>query len=149
MMGLTRVLPALTLILAVSACSATYRNHGFAPSDEELSEIVVGVDTRDSVEETVGKPGTSGVLADTAWYYTSHQVRNWAYRAPEEIDRQVVAISFGPSGVVQNIERFGLADGQVVTLSRRVTETSIREFGLVQQLFRNFGRINIGDALGG
>jgi len=48
---------------------------------------------------------------------------------------------------VANIERFGLEDGQVVALSRRITETSIREFGLIQNILRNFGRIDVGEQL--
>lgn len=142
-----RFVAMIVLAGGLAACSATFQNHGYAPTDAELSEVVVGVDTRDSLEETIGKPTTSGVLGETAWYYVATRVRHWAYRAPEPIERTLVAISFRADGTVENIERFGLEDGQVVTLSRRVTETSIRQFGLVQQLLRNFGRINIGENL--
>ena len=142
-----RILSAVLLVMAMSACAERLSTHGYAPSDAELSDVVVGVDTRDSLSETIGAPATSGVLAENAWYYVSTTVRHWAYQAPEPIERQLVAISFDEAGVVRNIERFGLEDGQVVTLSRRITDTSIREFGLVQQIMRNFGRINIGEAL--
>ncbi len=135
------------LLTALAGCSATFRNHGYVPPDEELESIVVGADTRDSVELSVGKPSASGVLGDEAWYYVQSRVRNFAWRAPETIDRQLVAISFADDGTVENIERFGLERGRVVTLSRRVTDTTIQEFGLVQQILRNFGRIDIGEAL--
>jgi outer membrane protein assembly factor BamE (lipoprotein component of BamABCDE complex) len=134
-------------MMVLAACAATFQNHGYTPSEEDLSAIVVGVDTRDTVEDTIGKPAASGVLSDTAWYYVSSRNRHWAYRAPETVERELVAVSFGDTGTVTNIERFGLEDGQIITLSRRVTDTSIREFGLIQQLIRNFGRINIGEAL--
>jgi outer membrane protein assembly factor BamE (lipoprotein component of BamABCDE complex) len=140
----TRAFLAACVFVLVSACTAQFQNHGYTPSDEDLSAVLVGVDTRASVEETVGRPSASGVLQDEAWYYISSRVRTWAYRAPQTIEREIVAISFDEDGTVANIERFGLADGQVVTLSRRITETSIREFGLIQNLLRNFGRIDIG-----
>ena len=41
-------------LLAAAACTTQYRNHGYAPSQEELAEVVVGVDTRDSVAESIG-----------------------------------------------------------------------------------------------
>ncbi|MEM6596359.1 MAG: outer membrane protein assembly factor BamE, partial [Pseudomonadota bacterium] len=70
-------------------------------------------------------------------------------RKPEEIERQVLAISFAEDGVVENIERFGLERGQVVVLSRRVTETTVRDVTFIRQIIRNFGRIDLGEALGG
>jgi outer membrane protein assembly factor BamE (lipoprotein component of BamABCDE complex) len=74
-------------------------------------------------------------------------VRNFAYQAPQVVERDVVAISFDGDGVVTNVERFGLEDGRAVQLSRRVTETSVRDLGFFRQLMRNFGRIDLG-ALG-
>lgn len=140
----TRAFLAACVLVFVSACTAQFQNHGYTPSDEDLSAVLVGVDTRSSVEETVGRPSASGVLQDEAWYYVSSRVRTWAYRAPETIEREIVAISFDDDGTVANIERFGLEDGQVVTLSRRITETSIRDSGLIANILRNFGRIDIG-----
>jgi len=59
----------------------------------------------------------------------------------------LLAISFDANGRVSNIEEFGLEDGRVVQLSRRVTTSSVREVTFFAQLLGNFGRINIGDAL--
>ena len=39
---------------ALVACTAQYRNHGYVPLADDLTNIVVGIDTRDSVAETVG-----------------------------------------------------------------------------------------------
>ena len=75
------------------------------------------------------------------------KVRHFAYRAPEVVDREVIAISFNADDTVANIERFGLEDGRVVTLSRRVTETTVRDVTFIRQLIRNFGRIDLGEAL--
>jgi len=140
-------LAIMLVVTSLSACSATFRNHGYVPDDTDLQALIVGVDTRDTVETTVGRPATSGVEREDAWYYVQSRVRNYAWRAPETLERQLVAISFAEDGTIDNIERFGLERGRVVTLSRRVTKTSIREFGLIQQIIRNFGRINVGETL--
>ena len=135
-------------VVALSACSATYTNHGFVPPPDELAEISVG-DSRETVSELVGQPGSAGVIRDEAWFYTQYRVRNFAYNAPQVIERDIVAISFSDAGRVTNIERFGLEDGQIIQLSRRVTESSVRDISFLQQILSNFGRINIADALGG
>lgn len=136
-------------LLALAACSEIVRNHGYTPTDAELEEVIVGVNTREDVEEAVGRPSTSGVLRDGAWYYVGSKIRHFGGRKPQEVERQVVAISFGSNGVVSNIERFGLDRGQVVTLSRRVTESSVPNSTFVRQLLRNFGRIDLGQVTGG
>lgn len=144
LMRIVRLLTAIAAVAALAACSAVYRDHGYVPDDELLAEITVGVDTRESVASAIGQPGVSGLLTGSAWFYVQSRFRHYSFYKPEEIDREVVAISFTPAGVVQNIERFGLEDGQVVVLSRRVTDSNIQGVSFLRQLFGNFGRIDVG-----
>lgn len=143
-LGKLRLGLALALVLSLSACVASYRNHGYIPPSEDLEEIVVGIDTRDSVFETVGPPSSAGILNDSGYYYVRSRVRSFAYRAPEVVDREVVAISFDGDGVVANIERFGLDEGRVVALERRVTESSVVDRTFLRQLLGSFGRLRPG-----
>lgn len=126
------------VLLSVAACASVYRNHGYAPRDIDLAQISLG-DSRERVAELVGRPAAASLLQDTGWYYVQSRYRHFGARAPEEVDRQVVAISFGPAGTVENVERFGLEQGRIVPLSRRVTETSIRGVGILTQLLGNIG----------
>lgn len=135
-------------IVALSACTPIYRNHGYAPDEMALSEVLVGIDTRDTVADVVGQPTAGGVLQDGGFYYVESRFRHFGPLAPEEIDRQVVAITFDETGVVRNIERFGLERGQVVTLSRRVTDDNVADTTFIRQLMGNLGRFDAGDFLG-
>ena len=130
------------VLFAIAACSPIYRNHGYAPTEAELSAVKVGTDTRDTVTTAVGRPTASGVLNDSQWFYVQSRYRQAGVRAPQEVERQVVVISFNDGGTVSNIERFGLADGQVVALSRRVTEDNIKGISFIGQLLGNFGRLS-------
>lgn len=134
-------------LLALAGCSATYRNSGYVPTDADLAEIAVGVDDRASVEDSVGRPVSQGVIADRAWYFVGTRWEYFAYRAPEAIDRQVVAISFDDGGTVRNIERFTLADGEVISLNRRVTDSNIEGVSLIRQLLGNIGNFDAGNFL--
>ena len=136
------------LFITLAACSATFQNHGYVPPDDDLDLITVGVDTRDSVADSIGRPTSFGVLQEGGWYYTQSRWRHFAYKAPKIIDRQVVAISFDNDGVVENVERFTLDDGRVVALSRRVTDSNIKGISFLRQLMGNLGNLRAGDLLG-
>lgn len=139
-------LGGLLLALGLAACTATFDNHGYVPPPEDLSAVNVG-DSRDAVVAAIGTPGVAGVMRDEAWFYTAYRIRNYAYRAPEVTERQILAVSFDGAGRVRNIEEFGLEDGRVVQLSRRVTTSSVRDVGFLEQILGNFGRISVVDAL--
>lgn len=134
-------------LLALSACAEIVRNHGYMPSEEELSSIVIGRDTRETVTTKVGRPAAGGVMNDGGWYYMQSQFVTRGPMAPEERDRQLLAISFDPRGQVSNIERFGLQDGRVIVLSRRITESNIQGLGFIRQMLGNIGRVDPGQML--
>ena len=136
------------LVLAlVSACAPIVRNHGYVPSDAELATVEVGVDTRETVAEKVGRPSVQGLLNDVGWFYVQSRWETRGARAAQEVDRQVVAITFSEGGTVENVERFGLERGKIVPLSRRVTEPNVRGLSVIRQLLGNLGRLNAGQIL--
>jgi outer membrane protein assembly factor BamE (lipoprotein component of BamABCDE complex) len=137
------------LACLLAACATIVRNHGYVPDETELALVEVGVDTRETVAEKVGRPTAQGLLNDVGWFYIQSRFEHFGPREPKEVERQVVAITFSEAGTVDNIGRFGLEDGRVVEISRRVTETNIKGIGFIRQLFSNFGRIRAGDLLGG
>jgi outer membrane protein assembly factor BamE (lipoprotein component of BamABCDE complex) len=136
---------ALVLAAGIAACTPVIRNHGYVPAEDELALVEVGTDTRETVNEKIGRPSTSGLLNDDGWYYVQSQYRLVGPREPQEIDRKVLAVTFNEAGVVENIALFGLEDGQVVEISRRVTETNIKGISLITQLLGSFGRITAED----
>lgn len=133
---------AALVLLGLTACAATYRNSGFVPTESELSGLQVGVDDRTAVEETVGLPATQGVVSEDVWYYVGSRWESYAYRERREVERQIVAISFNDGGTIRNIERFTLADGEVIALNRRVTDSNIEGVSFLRQIFANFGNIS-------
>lgn len=140
-------LAAFGCLMLAMACSPVYRNHGFVPSDKNLELIEVGRDNREAVARIVGRPSASALLNETGWYYVQSRWKHSGALPPVEEDRQVVAITFDARGLVENIERFGLEQGQVVALSRRVTESNIKGVSFLGQLFASVGRVRAGDFL--
>ena len=142
-----RLAIGVVLVLGLTACTSTFRNHGYVPSEIELAEVQVGRDTRETLAEKVGRPAAGGVVREDAWYYVQSRVENYAYRAPSVIERQVLAVSFSTNGRIKNIERFGLEDGQVIALNRRVTDSNIEGVSFIRQLMGNIGRVDAGTLL--
>lgn len=139
--GKARLAIAAVLIMGLSSCVSQFRNHGYVPAADELANVIVGKDSRETVAGIVGRPSASGILDGSGWYYVESRFRHVGFLAPKEIEREVVAITFDNRGRVANIERFGLEDGQMITLSRRTTKTSTAKISLLRQLLGNVGRL--------
>lgn len=139
-----KALTLLCMIGAIVACTPLYRNHGYVPPEEDLQSLVVGVDTRASVDDLIGAPSASGLLSGGDYYYVRSRVREYGAFRPEVIDRQVLAISFNEDETIANIERFNLEDGNIVPLTRRVTDSSVVGNGFLRQMLGNIGNINPG-----
>ncbi|MQY41224.1 outer membrane protein assembly factor BamE [Epibacterium sp. SM1969] len=135
-------------IVGLAACSPIYRKHGYVPNEEALADIVPGVDTKDSVAQSVGVPSSSGVLRDSGYYYVSSLVRSRGGLEPTTVSRELVAINFDGNGTVTGIQRFGLEDGRVVPLQRRVTASNLQDKTFLRQLLGNLGNFNPGSFLG-
>jgi len=145
---ITRAALLAGALMVAVGCTTLYRNHGYAPSDDQLAEVLVGVDTRDTVSDIIGPPTAGGVTNGGGFFYVQSRFRLLGPLEPREVDREVVAIRFDDQGVVSNVERFGLENGQVVALSRRVTQDNVRDTTFLRQLLGSIGRFDAGDILG-
>lgn len=143
----TRLGAAALALVVLGACTAQYQTHGYMPPEEDLQQIVPGVDTRASVEDLVGVPTTSGATRDSGFYYIETEVKRFAWRAPEVIDRRVLAITFDSAEVVENIITYGLEDGKVVPIQKRVTRSGDGDIGFIRRLFGNIGGLSLDQLL--
>ncbi len=138
-----KVLIGLALALSLAACDATFDNHGYVPPAEALEQVQIGA-SRDAVIAAIGTPGAAGVMRDEAWLYTAYRIRSLGVRAPQIMERQLLAISFDANGRVSNVEEFGLEDGRVVrACSRRLH--SLGDFGqeLTNRAFQFFDHLAV------
>ncbi len=121
----------------LGACAPITRIHGYIPSETDLAQIQPGVDDVFSVEEKLGRPSSSGIQRDSAWYYVQSTVSTLAFNPPRVVDRTVLAVSFNENGIVESVDRYGIEDGRVINLTTRITETGGRQMGALEQLFGN------------
>ena len=143
-----RVLGVVAVLGLMGACSGLERFHGFVPPEEELAQLQVGATSKDEVIALFGPPTADRGLLNNTIYYAASQVRTVGPFAPEVVEREIIAIDFTADDRVRNISRYGLDDGRVVVLDRRVTEDGINDVTFLSQLFGAFGRLDAGQFLG-
>ncbi len=135
------------VILTIAGCTTQFRNQGYIPTEEEIASLVVGVDTRDSVFETLGTPTTYGVLQNNQAYYVRSRFERFGTRAPKEVERQVLALAFDKDGVLSALGQYSLTDGQVVVLNTDVTESGIESLGVFRRIVSSIGRPSAGQLI--
>lgn len=128
------------LSAAAAGCSATENRRGYMESPGMLEAIRVGVDTKQSLQAALGSPSTMGTFSDNTWYYITSMQEDLLFFAPDETERKVVAVNFGPGELVQSVQTYGLEDGVEVSFSRNETPARGRELSFLQQIFGNIGR---------
>lgn len=136
-------------VLTISACAGQYRNHGYMPPQEQIGALIIGVDTRQGILNAVGAPTTSGVDVENAIYYVRSRVHHRGYAKPDEINREVLVLSFGKNQVLSNVERFGIEKGRLLVLEHRVTKLPGKDRGILQKILASIGGFNAASVLDG
>lgn len=141
-----RHLASLTILSLAAAllggCAKDIDARGNLPPVEALAQLSIGEQTRQDVRGLLGTPATTAVFDDETWYYISAHTTQYAFYPNHELDRTVYAISFDDRGILKDIRKLGLDDGQNVNIAGRETPTKGREFSLIEQLIGNLGRFS-------
>jgi len=145
----TRPQTSFYAAVAVSAvllagCAKDIDARGNLPPPEALAQLAPGEQTRQDVRNLLGTPATTAVFDDETWYYISAHTTQYAFYPNHELDRTVYAVSFDDRGILKDIRKLGIEDGQNVNIASRETPTKGREFSLIEQLLGNLGRLSSG-----
>jgi outer membrane protein assembly factor BamE (lipoprotein component of BamABCDE complex) len=136
----TSAAAAITIVVAAGACSPEARNHGSQLDEQRLDSVRVGAHTKDNVIAILGSPASTSTFDGDAWYYIGGER---AIRTPfrdEEMERTVLVVRFGPSGVVSEVDVFGLERAREIEVVDRETPSSGQSVTVMQQLLGNIGR---------
>ena len=147
-MSILKLLSLIFIFVLYSSCSSVIQSHGHVPLNSDIEKIKVGIDNKNSIESLIGKPTTTSVLDNRDWYYIGSTMKHSGWKKPQEVKRVIIAISFTQAGIVENIERYSLSDGQEIKISSRVTRKKVKDNTFLRQLLGNFGRVDIPTALG-
>jgi outer membrane protein assembly factor BamE (lipoprotein component of BamABCDE complex) len=135
---------SLALILAgamLAGCTAIRDHQGYVLDEPLVTAIQPGVDNRDSVLGTLGRPTFVGQFDQRDWYYVSRETRQLAFNSPSPRENHVIHIRFDEAGNVERVDRTGMELVVRVNPSSEETPTLGRERSLLEELFGNIGAV--------
>jgi len=140
-----RSLLVVLLALTAGGCVSNIDLLGNQPLPENLAQIQPGRVTKSDVVALIGSPASVTPFGDEKWYYISSKVETIAFFKPEELERQVLELTFDKKGMVVSMRQLQLADGRVVDMVSRETPTAGKDLSFIEQLLGNVGKFNKGD----
>ena len=131
--------------LLLAGCAGPIRSHqGYFFEEPLATQIQPGVDNRDSVTNTLGRPTFVGQFDQNDWYYVSRDTRQLAFNNPRPTDETVLHVHFDQAGNVDRVERTGLELAANIEPSHDKTPTLGRRRSLFEEIFGNIGALGQG-----
>ncbi len=140
MPSLLRPVLAIALVTA-TACSPLRSHQGYIVDADLVNSVQPGVDNRQSVLQTLGRPSFTGQFEGGDWYYIARDSRNYAFRNPRPSDQITLRISFDAAGNVAAVRRSGIEQVAQVDPATKKTPTLGKKRGFFQELFGNIGTV--------
>jgi outer membrane protein assembly factor BamE (lipoprotein component of BamABCDE complex) len=118
------------------------REHkGYVLDKELASAIQVGIDNKESVAKTLGRPTFTGQFDANDWYYVARDTRTVAFRNPSVTKQTVMIVRFDQKGNVAAVQKTGRELVMNVNPTGRKTPTLGRKRSFFEELFGNIGSV--------
>jgi outer membrane protein assembly factor BamE (lipoprotein component of BamABCDE complex) len=140
------------LVLAVAAaflasgCTKYKDQMGYVVDDTLVAAVQPGVDNKESVMTTLGRPTFTGQFNENDWYYVSRSTKNLAFNKPHPNAQSIIRVRFDATGNVVGVDRRGLEQVASIDPSNDKTPTVGRDRSLLEELFGNIGAVGTGQA---
>ncbi len=139
-----RMLMSVALLGALAGtagCTRLVGHQGYLLDQQLIATVQPGVDNKESVQRTLGRPSFAGQFDDTDWYYVARETRQLAFGKPRPVEQTVLHVEFDPGGNVATVSQLGLDQVASIDPSGDKTPTLGRKRGFFQDLFGNIGRV--------
>lgn len=131
----------MTLALGVSACSSVAGHQGYIADDALVNGIQAGVDNRESVTKTLGRPSFVGQFTPNDWYYFARTTKQLAFALPRPTEQLVLRIRFDAAGNVAAVDKTGVEKVARIDPEGDKTPTLGKERSFFEDLFGNIGSV--------
>lgn len=128
-------------LLATTACTRIRDHKGYVADETLVASVQPGVDNKDSVAKTLGRPTFVGQFDPNEWFYVSRDTRQLAFNDPEVSAQTVLRVRFDAAGNVAAVTRTGAEKIASIDPEGDKTPTLGRERGFFQELFGNIGAV--------
>lgn len=139
---------ALVVLAGTSACVPVRTHQGYVVDAELVAAIQPGVDNRESVLRTLGRPTFTSQFDQKEWYYVSRDSSNMAYNSPDPKAQVTLRVTFDGAGNVATVQQSGIELVASVNPSNKTTPTLGRKRSFIDDLFGNIGQVGAAGAGG-
>lgn len=138
----TRVIVAgVAVALLATGCTQLKGRQGYVADTVLTSAITPGIDNRESVERTLGRPTFVGQFSDDEYFYLARETRQLAFARPRPVEQQVLRVRFDAAGNVAAVDRTGLELVSNVSPIGAKTPTLGRDRSFFEDIFGNIGSV--------
>lgn len=134
----------LALAVGLGGCASIKDHRGYIIDQALLDSVQPGIDNRDSVERTLGRPTFVSEFGRQDWYYISQNTRQAAFSRPRANEQLILRVRFDDKGNVAGIDRAGMEKVARLDPDGKKTPTLGRERTFIEDLFGNIGTVGTG-----
>ena len=139
--GINRNAALLGALALVSGCTSVVDHRGYIADPVLLQSVHPGIDNRQSVEGTLGRPTFTSQFGEPVWYYVSSITRQKPFASPRISNHTVLAVRFDQAGNVIAADQSGIERVVRIEPDSDKTPTLGRERGILEDLFGNIGQV--------
>jgi outer membrane protein assembly factor BamE (lipoprotein component of BamABCDE complex) len=131
----------IALGVAATGCASIKDHRGYIIDEALVASVQPGVDNKQSIERTLGRPTFTSQFGRQTWYYVAQNTRQRPFTRPRTSDQNVLVVDFDARGNVTSLTREGME--KVVSLSPESDKTPTlgRDRSFFQDLFGNIGAV--------
>lgn len=134
----------LAFAAVLGGCSSITDHRGYMADKALVDSVQPGIDNRQSVEKTLGRPTFESQFGQKDWFYISQTVTTPAMRRPRTTAESILRVRFDGAGNVAAVDR---RDGSQVARflpDGHETPTLGKNSSLLEDLFGNIGSVGTG-----
>jgi outer membrane protein assembly factor BamE (lipoprotein component of BamABCDE complex) len=146
----------IALLSAISAaallaqgCTQLRGHQGYIGDAVLITAVQPGVDNRDSVRASLGRPTFTGQFGDSDWYYYARDTKQLAFANPTPTNQLVLHVKFDAAGNVVSATQSAMENIASINPESDKTATLGRNTSFFEELFGNIGSVGAGSAPGG
>ena len=140
-MVVKRITAIVALTVLAAGCTSIKNHRGYIVDQTLMAAVQPGIDNRQSVEQTLGRPTFTSEFGQPTWYYVSSTTQQRPFGSPRIAGHNVLAVQFDASGNVAAVDRSGMDRVARINPDGDSTPTLGRERGFLEDLFGNIGQV--------
>ncbi|MCB2062445.1 MAG: outer membrane protein assembly factor BamE [Novosphingobium sp.] len=130
--------------LLAGGCTSIRNHRGYLVDQALVDSVQPGIDNRQSVERSLGRPTFISQFGNKDWYYVSQDTKTLAFGRPRTSDQTVLRVAFDSRGNVSAVDRFGKEQVARIDPEGDKTPTLGRDRSFIEDLFGNVGAVGGG-----